>query len=75
MSCCRRRMEAAASLAKGATVAIGAAKRAINQGFDRPLEEGLAIEGEAFRMVMASEDAREGLAAFLEKREAAFQGR
>lgn len=68
-------MEAAASLAKGATVAIGAAKRAINQGFDRPLEEGLAIEGEAFRTVLASEDAREGLAAFLEKREAAFQGR
>ncbi len=68
-------MEAAQSLAKGATVAIGAAKRAINGGYGRPLGEGLALEAEGFLQCLATEDAREGLTAFLEKREAAFKGR
>jgi enoyl-CoA hydratase len=68
-------MEAAQSLAKGATVAIGAAKRAINGGYGRSLEKGLQLEAEGFLQCLATEDAREGLAAFLEKREAAFKGR
>jgi enoyl-CoA hydratase/carnithine racemase len=68
-------MEAAQSLAKGATVAIGAAKRAINGGYGRSLKKGLQLEAEGFLQCLATEDAREGLAAFLEKREAAFKGR
>jgi len=68
-------MEAAQKLAKGATVAIGAAKRAINGGYGRSLKKGLQLEAEGFRQCLGTEDAREGLAAFLEKREAAFKGR
>jgi len=68
-------LAAARSLAKGATVAIGAAKRAINGGFGRSLKKGLALEAEGFLECLSTEDAREGLAAFLEKREANFQGR
>ena len=68
-------LEAAASLAKGATMAIGAAKRAINMGLGRPIEEGLAAEAEGFAGCLITEDAGEGLAAFLEKRESRFAGR
>jgi enoyl-CoA hydratase/carnithine racemase len=68
-------MEAARELAKGPTVAIGAAKRAINGGYGRSLKKGLQLEAEGFLQCLGTEDAREGLAAFLEKREAAFMGR
>jgi enoyl-CoA hydratase/carnithine racemase len=68
-------MEAAQGLAAGATVAIGAAKRAINGGYGRSLKKGLQLEAEGFLLCLGTEDAREGLAAFLEKREAKFQGR
>ena len=68
-------MERAQALARGATVAIGAAKRAINEGLSLGIEEGLALERDAFASCLGSADAREGLAAFLEKREAVFQGR
>jgi enoyl-CoA hydratase/carnithine racemase len=67
-------METAKSLAKGATVAIGAAKRAVNEGWGRGMKEGLAVEADAFSECFVTGDAREGLAAFLEKREAAFKG-
>jgi len=68
-------MEAARGLAAGATVAIGAAKRAINGGVGRSLKKGLKMEAEGFLQCLVTEDAREGLAAFLEKREAMFTGR
>lgn len=68
-------MERAALLAEGATVALGGAKRAILEGLSLSIEQGLALEQEGFSTAFASEDAREGLAAFLEKREANFKGR
>jgi len=68
-------MEFAALLAKGPTVAMGAAKRAINATPGLTMEAGLAVEGAGFNGCMATEDAQEGLAAFLEKREANFKGR
>ena len=67
-------LEAATGWAGGATVAIGAAKRAINDGWGRPIEEGLAVEAEAFGGVFGSADAAEGIAAFLEKRAPDFKG-
>jgi enoyl-CoA hydratase len=48
---------------------------AINKGLDRTLEEGLLLEAELFGKACDTEDSKEGTKAFLEKREAKFQGR
>ena len=61
-------------LAGGATKAIANIKRAVWEGIDRPLEEGLARERELVGELFRSDDAREGLGAFLEKREPAWTG-
>ena len=47
----------------------------VNDGLDRGLEEALVLEAESFGRLSATTDMREGMAAFLEKRAAAFQGR
>ena len=60
--------------AKGA-VAIAQALRAIEEGLERPLAEGLAKEAEAFGIVAGTEDSREGVKAFLEKRQPQFKDR
>ena len=71
-------LEAAVAKAKeyaaGPTLAIGAAKRAIAEGYGRPVAEGMEIEREAFRSIFFSDDAKEGVAAFVEKRKADFSG-
>lgn len=67
-------MAAARTWAEGPTLALDAAKRAINGGYGRPLHEALTIEAEAFRAVFATSDAREGVDAFVEKREPRFSG-
>ncbi len=67
-------MADAARYASGPSVALGMAKRAINEGWGRPIDEALAIEAEAFDEAFPSDDAREGVAAFLEKRKAQFGG-
>ncbi len=60
--------------AKG-RVALRAAKQAINSGIHTDLTTGCGIELDAFALCMASEDAKEGTAAFLEKRKPVFKGR
>lgn len=67
-------MEWAAELARGATVAIGAAKRAMNEGWGRSIDDALAIEREAFDDCFDTSDAREGVDAFLNKRDPNFTG-
>jgi enoyl-CoA hydratase/carnithine racemase len=69
-----RAMTDAAGWAEGPTRAYAAVKRAMLEGFGRPIDDGLAAEARAFRGVFTTEDAREGIAAFLEKRSAAFRG-
>lgn len=50
-------------------------KQAINEGYGLPLEASLAVEAKAWAVAFATEDRTEGVAAFLEKRKAAFKGR
>jgi enoyl-CoA hydratase len=66
--------EQAARYAKGPTRAYAAAKRALAAS-DRPLEEGLRVEAEAFAPLFATEDQKEGMRAFLDKRQPEFEGR
>ena len=57
------------------SLAIGVAKKAINQGVDRGLANGLTIELDEFSVVFQSEDKDEGTTAFMEKRKPQFVGR
>ena len=58
-----------------AAMAVGHIKRACQSGADVTLEQGLAIERELQAKLFSSEDAREGLTAFVEKRKPQFAGR
>lgn len=60
--------------AAGPSVALAKAKQAINEGWGHPIDEALAVEAAAFDEAFASDDAREGVSAFLEKRKARFTG-
>ena len=71
----RHAVEHALLYAKGPSYAIGQIKLAAVQGYGRPLEEGLRIEREALIRLLGSEDAREGVKAFSEKRKPEYKGR
>lgn len=60
--------------ANGPTKALAAAKRAINAGTGRPMEDRIGIESEAFMKTFWTDDAKEGVAAFIQKRQAEFGG-
>ena len=62
-------------LARRPPLAVAAIKRAVHGGRDGTLEDGLRREREEFVRVLDSEDAREGLSAFLEKRPPTWRGR
>lgn len=64
----------AADWAEGPTRAIAAAKRALNDGWGQPLGRALEIEALEFANSFGTEDAREGVAAFLAKRKPDFKG-
>ena len=61
-------LKAARSLAAKGPVALRAVKQVINRGFDLDLRNACAMEIDALAVCLASPDAREGAAAFLEKR-------
>jgi enoyl-CoA hydratase/carnithine racemase len=65
----------AAEIVRAAPVALREAKRAVDDGFGRPLADGLALEDGAWRAAVASQDRAEGVAAFAEKREPRWTGR
>lgn len=64
----------AKKLSKMATKAIGAVKRCVYKGAELSLEEGLNLEKDSFVEVFKTDDAKEGLTAFLEKRKPVFKG-
>jgi len=59
----------------GPALALRAAKLAIDGGLDRDLASGLAWESQLFASLFGTEDQREGMAAFMEKRSPRFTGR
>jgi len=65
-------MKTAHLMASKGRVALRAAKETVNIGMNVDLATGCRIEADAFALCMASPDAREGTAAFLEKRKAHF---
>lgn len=62
-------------IANGAPLAQAAALEAIDRSFDTTLEHGLELEKVSYDKVLVSEDRREALAAFAEKRKPRFSGR
>lgn len=58
-----------------AAKAVGAIKRAVVSGLEMSFETGLALERELQQQLFTSEDAREGIGAYVEKRPPAFKGR
>ncbi len=66
--------EVAMKISKKGRVAIAQCKRVLTQGEGLPLEAANALETQAFAALFGTADRREGMAAFLEKRPAAFKG-
>jgi enoyl-CoA hydratase len=73
-----RLMKAAAALAKQiasmAPLAIRAGLKAVNEGGEMSLEDGLDLEARLFASLFSTEDVKEGTRAFLEKRQPHFKG-
>jgi enoyl-CoA hydratase len=65
----------AKEIAKKSPIAVRLAKEAVLKTFDTSISEGLQFERKNFYMLFASEDQKEGMRAFLEKRPASFIGR
>ncbi|HXQ48562.1 MAG TPA: enoyl-CoA hydratase/isomerase family protein [Thermoplasmata archaeon] len=65
----------ASALAHGPSRAVSLIKRSVMEGIEEPLTSGLALERELQNRLFITEDAKEGLAAFVEKRKPNFKGR
>lgn len=68
-------LKLAAKIAGQAPLAARLAKEAVNKALELSLHEGLQYERHLFQMLFATEDQKEGMAAFVEKRKAQWQGR
>ncbi|HSA13567.1 MAG TPA: enoyl-CoA hydratase/isomerase family protein [Spirochaetota bacterium] len=68
-------LEMAANFAKKSPVALKAAKRVMNFGAIRGMRASIPFEEEAWAGIFSSEDQKEGMRAFLEKRKPAFKGK
>ena len=68
-------MKAAASIAAMSLPSVMVAKEAVNRAFEVSLAEGVQFERRVFHSLFATEDQKEGMAAFVEKRPAKFKNR
>ncbi|MDA1217280.1 MAG: enoyl-CoA hydratase-related protein [Chloroflexi bacterium] len=71
----RTAIELAQQIAERAPLAVRLAKEAVNQAQESVLAEGIADERRLFYMLFSTEDQKEGMQAFLDKRPARWQGR
>jgi enoyl-CoA hydratase len=66
-------LEVAGKIAEKSQISIKAAKDAVNRSYETTLAEGLLFERRVFHSMFATEDQKEGMAAFVEKREPQFR--
>jgi enoyl-CoA hydratase len=67
-------MKAADTIANMSLPSVLAGKEAVNRAFESSLAEGVVFERRIFHALFATEDQKEGMQAFIEKREAQFRG-
>ncbi|ABP96141.1 MULTISPECIES: 3-hydroxypropionyl-CoA dehydratase [Metallosphaera] len=65
----------AEKIAKKSPISLALIKEVVNRGLDSPLLSGLALESVGWGVVFSTEDKKEGVSAFLEKREPTFKGK
>ena len=65
----------AAEITKNAPLAVKYAKAAVSRGMEVDIDNGIAVENELFAMCFGREDQKEGMHAFIEKRQADFKNR
>lgn len=68
-------LDLASRIASQPPLAVLAAREAVNRSFELPLTAGLELEQRLFYLLFASEDQKEGMAAFAQKREPSWRGR
>ncbi len=68
-------MKAAEKIASLSLPAVMMAKDSVNRAFETTLSEGIRFERRMFHSLFATEDQKEGMAAFAEKRQANFKNR
>ena len=68
-------LKLAGKIAKNAPVAVQLSKAAINRGINCDVVTGIAYEAEVFGLCFSTNDQKEGMAAFCEKRKATFEGK
>jgi len=68
-------MKTAQTIAGMSLPSVMMAKEAVNRAFEVSLAEGVAFERRVFHSLFATEDQKEGMAAFVEKRAAQFKNR
>ena len=73
--CVEDALALAATIATKSPLALRLAKEAVNAAYEMSLTDALAHERRLFYLLFSSEDQKEGMAAFLEKREPDFTGR
>lgn len=73
--CLGEAIRLAEEIAARAPFAIRIAKEAVNAAFETSLTEGVALERRLFSLLFSTEDQKEGMAAFIEKRKAEWKGK
>ena len=66
-------LDVAAKIAEKSQISIKAVKDSVNRSYETTLAEGLLFERRVFHSMFATDDQKEGMAAFVEKREPQFR--